>query len=162
MREDVKRALLPMEEAVRQGMPFAERLALDPLTKAKQETLCPPTEARRAVAEIPGPPPGYRQPAKWDQLWPFREEPHKILLATATGWEPIDRVILVDTVKEVREVNELGHPIWDAKRGKWKTKQVPWTAVKPGVVWFHGSRLEELKLTSLRIPESGKREARHG
>lgn len=162
MRQDVKRALLPMEEAVRQGFPFEERLKMDPLVKAKQEPLCPPLTATRAVAEIPGPPPGYKRPHAWDQLWVFREEPRKILLATPNGWEPIDRVELVDTVKEVRETNELGHPIWDAKRGKWKMKQIPWTAVRPGVVWFHGARLEDLKLTSIRIPDEGKREARHG
>lgn len=162
MRPDVKRALLPMEEAVRQGMPFEERLKMDPLVKAEQETLCSPPTATRAVAEIPGPPPGYRQPAKWDQLWIFRDEPWKILLATPNGWEPIDRVILVDTVKEVRETNDLGHPVWDSRRGKWRMKQIPWTAVKPGVVWFHGAKLEDLKLTSLRIPEAGTREARLG
>lgn len=162
MRPDVRQALASETADLERQLPFEERLKMDTLNQARQEPLCPPIRATKTVASLPGPPPGYRQPAKWDQLWIFRAEPEKILLATAKGWEPIDRVELVDTVKVVRETDELGHPIWDAKRGKWKTKDVPWEAVKPGVVIFHGTRLDELKLTSLRIPETGEREARHG
>lgn len=135
---------------------------MDAFNRAEQVKLCPVPRVPKAVTQIPGPPPGYRQPAKWDQLWLFRQEPERILLATATGWEPIDRMELVDTVKEVQEVNEFGYPVWDPQKGKWKTKRIPWEAVRPRVIWFHGARPEDVKLPSLRIPDEGKREARHG
>lgn len=162
MRPDIRKALAHETADLERQLPFEERLKMDALNQATQPDLCPRLTARKAVADLPSPPPGYRRPHSWDRLWPFREEPHKILLATHQGWEGIDGVELVDTVKEVRETDELGNPVWDPQRGKWKTKQIPWTAVRSGVVHFHGSRLDDVKLTSIRIPETGEREKRHG
>lgn len=125
MRPDVRQALAEETADLERQLSFEERLKLDTFNQAKQADLCPPLRARKTVADLPGPPPGYRQPAKWDQLWIFREEPQKILLATAQGWEGIDRVELEDTVKEVRETDELGNPVWDPQKGRWRMKTTP-------------------------------------
>lgn len=141
---------------------FEERLKADPLNRASQAPLCSPTRATSALATISEPPPGYRRPGKWDQLWIYRDEPGRILLATHRGWEGIDSLILIDTTRRVRDLDELGNPIWDSVRHRYKTRVIPWEAVKPGMVIFHGAEMRGVRLTSLRIPGHGGRERRHG
>lgn len=132
---------------------FAERLRNDPLNKASQAPLCPPTKAATTLSALPSPPPGYGRPHSWDQLWLHRHDPGRILLSTHLGWEGIDGLVLLDTVRRVRDVDEMGN--------RYKLKTIPWERVKPGVVIFHGTEME-VGLVSLRIPGAGGRERRHG
>lgn len=118
--------------------------------------------AERAQSEIlRATPSGYKKPANWDQLWIHRHHPERILLAHHSGWEPVDGIETYDTTKR-RPILENGRPVIDPKTGSPRMETVSWEAVRRGVVHFHGTRMTEVSLKSLRIPESGDSTLRHG
>lgn len=138
--------------------PFRRRLEADGLTRPEQQSLGPPAQAPRTEFRVTETPEGWRKPANWDQLWGV-----ETLIATPDGWEAIDRVETTETMRRVPEMDPVTRkPMYDPETRGTKMKTIPWHRVTPHVVWWHGQRLTDVPLASLRIPEKGERGLRHG